>query len=69
MNEYIYRIIPFYDPDDTDVPGWKYFMIENNGGTVALDTTDKVAGFLVKTWLTQAQHEVMIAHPSVTLAP
>jgi len=27
-----YRIVPFLDMQDADVPGWKIFMIEVNAG-------------------------------------
>lgn len=63
-----YLIIPFYDSEDPDVPGWKIFMIEGNGGWSVKDMSDPML-WLVEVDLTDAQHEVMIAHPSVTLAP
>lgn len=63
-----YWIVPFLDMDDPDVPGWKIFMIEGNGGWAMKNMNDPTK-WLVEANLTEAQHEVMILHPSVTYAP
>lgn len=63
-----YLIVPFLDMDDPDVPGWKIFMIEGNGGWQLINGTNQ-ASWRVRANLTEAQHTVMIAHPSVTYAP
>lgn len=60
-----YWIVPYLDMDDPDVPGWKIFMIEGNGGWNRINGSDPDR-WLIEANLTEAQHEVMIAHPSVT---
>lgn len=60
-----YWITPYLDLDDPDVPGWKIFMIEGNGGWATLQGAGTTS-WLIEAYLTEAQHDVMIAHPSVT---
>ena len=65
MKWQIYQIVPYYDGDDPDVPGWKVFIVEGNGGTATLKQISPQL-WRIEVRVTDAQHAQMIAHPSVT---